>query len=296
MSTTSCPVVIYGNGLFQDGYPSPPVPYRTQVQQLNKGITTVVLWSIHIHEGGDFYLNDSPFVVDGAIVYSTDPTKGINPDFPTLVSSLLKGGGTVRELLISVGAWGTTSDFYNWYAARSAVKKNLAVLKSTFGIAGVDFDYEGDYTQDDGSKIVDLTLDVASAGLFATYCPYAAADWWVECLQNVYKKGNQKQYVRWFNLQCYAGGSGNQPQGWAQAVAAASGTGVADPNAFIVPGYAVYPDGLTPAQLQSTFSSFKNSGIVSGFLWNSGAIWQGESTNPGYTPAAYAEAIAQGLG
>jgi hypothetical protein len=295
MSTTNCPVVIYGNGLFQDGYPSPPVAYPTQAEQLKKGITSVLLWSIHIHEGGDFYLNDTPFVIDGKVVYSTDPTKGINPDFPTLVSELMHGG-TVRELLISVGAWGTTSDFYNWYAARNAVKANLALLKSTFGIAGVDFDYEGDYTQGDGNKIVDLTLDVASVGLFATYCPYMESSWWIGCLQNVYKQNNQNQPVHWFNLQCYAGGSGNNPVEWAQAVAAAPGTGVTDANAFIVPGFGVYPDGLTPAQLQSTFSAFKGSGIISGFLWNSGAIWQGESSNPSYTPNAYATAIAQGLG
>ena len=295
MSTTSRPIVIYGNGLFQDGYPSPPVPYETQIQQLNKGVTSVLLWSIHIHEGGDFYLNDSPFVIDGNVVYSTNPSKGINPDFPKLVSALLHGG-SVRELLMSVGAWGTTSDFYNWYAARNAVKKNLAMLKSTFGITGVDFDYEGDYSQDDGNKIVDLTLDVAARGLFATYCPYTAADWWVDCLQKVYKKNNRMQPVRWFNLQCYAGGSGNQPQDWAQAVAMAGETGVTDPKAFIVPGFAVFPDGLTPAQIQSTFSGLQNSGIAGGFLWNSGAIWQGESTNPSYTPGAYATAIDKGLG
>lgn len=294
------PVSIYGNGLFQDGYPTPPVPYTTQAQQLNQGITTVLLWSIHIHASGDLYLNDTPFVANGQISYSTDSTQGVNPDFPSLIKALLNGTGSVKELLVSVGAWGTTSDFRAWYAARPAVLKNLKALQAAFNISGVDFDFEPEngYTDADADMIVALTMDVASLGLFATYCPYTNASWWADCLAEVYQQGEGKQHVRWFNLQCYAGGTGNSPSDWAEAIQAAGNTGINDPMAFVVPGFAVAgseSDGQTPGQLQGTFSDFAGSGTNGGFLWNSGAIWQGEGANPQYTPQAYAKAIVDGL-
>lgn len=291
------PIAIYGNGLFQDGYPTPPVSYDTQVQQLNAGITTVILWSIHIHAGGDLYLNDTLFVSGGQIQYATNGTSGVNPDFPQLVSSLMTGG-TVRDLLVSVGAWGTTSDFTAWLAARDQVKTNLGILQSTFGVTGVDFDYEGDYTSQDQAMITTLTLDVGSLGLFATYCPYTATDFWTGCLTGVYRQNNQQQIVKWMNLQCYAGGGGNSPTDWALAVQDTADTGVTDAYAFIVPGYAVVgADGGDPASLEQTFAGLAGTGITGGFLWNSGGIWSTEASEGqgAPLPSDYAQAITNGL-
>ncbi|PVM89415.1 hypothetical protein DDF62_13020 [Caulobacter radicis] len=289
------PIAIYGNGLFQDGYPTPPVPYTTQAQQLNQGITTVILWSIHIHDGGDLYLNDTLFVSKGQVKYATDGSSGVNPDYPALVKQLMSGG-SVRDLIVSVGAWGTTSDFTAWLGARDQVKTNLAVLQSTFGITGVDFDYEGDYTANDRKMIVTLTLDVGSLGLYATYCPYTATDFWTGCLADVYAQNNNQQIVKWMNLQCYAGGAGNDPTQWAQAVQQTPNTGVANPYAFIVPGYAVEgAQGEGPASIQQVFSQLAGSGITGGFLWNSSGIFSTEPSG-GPTPADYAAAINNGLG
>ena len=291
------PIAIYGNGLFQDGYPTPPIPYATQVQQLNAGITTVILWSIHIHAGGDFYLNDTLFVSGGQIQYATDGTSGVNPDFPQLISALMTGG-SVRDLLVSVGAWGTTSDFTAWLASRDQVKANLAVLQSTFGVTGVDFDYEGDYTAQDQAMIVTLTQDVGSLGLFATYCPYTATSFWTGCLARVYQQAGT-QLVKWMNLQCYAGGGGNSPTEWAQAVLDTPGTGVANAYAFIVPGYGVLgADGGDPASLEQTFAGLAGTGITGGFLWNSGGIWSTEASDGSGAPqpSDYAAAINAGLG
>jgi len=294
------PIAIYGNGLFQDGYPNPPVAYDTQIQQLNAGITTVILWSIHIHAGGDLYLNDTLFVSDGVIQYATDGSSGVNPNFPQLVSALMSGG-TVRDLLVSVGAWGTTSDFTAWLDARDQVKANLAILQSAFGVTGVDFDYESQdgYTSADQSMIVTLTLDVGSLGLFATYCPYTDPDFWTGCLTSVYQQNGQAQIVKWMNLQCYAGGGGNSPTDWALAVQNTSDTGVTDAYAFIVPGYAVLgADGGGPESLEQTFAGLAGTGITGGFLWNSGGIWSTEASGGQNAPlpADYAAAINSGLG
>ncbi len=289
------PIAIYGNGLFQDGYPTPPVPYATQAQQLNQGITTVILWSIHIHDGGDLYLNNTLFVSKGQIQYATDGSSGVNPDYPALVKQLMSGG-SVRDLLVSAGAWGTTSDFTAWLGAREQVKANLAVLQSTFGITGVDFDYEGVYGDETQKMIVTLTLDVGSLGLYATYCPYMQSSFWTGCLADVYAQNNSQQIVKWMNLQCYAGGANNNPLQWAQAVQQTANTGVSDPYAFIVPGYAVEgAEGEGPSSIQQAFSQLAGSGITGGFLWNSGGIFSTEPSG-GPTPADYAAAINAGLG
>jgi hypothetical protein len=292
------PIAIYG-GLFQDGYPTPPVPYAEQVQQLNAGVTTIILWSIHVHPGGDLYLNDTLFVQDGAIQYATDGKSGVNPNFPQLVSALLGSGGSVRDLLLSVGAWGTTGDFTNWLNAREQVKTNLAVLQSTFGVTGVDFDYEGNYSAQDATMIVTLTLDVGALGLFATYCPYTDQSFWTGCLTSVYQQNNQRQIVKWMNLQCYAGGAGNSPTDWAQTVQDTPDTGVTDAYAFIVPGYAVLgAEGGSPAAIEQAFAELAGTGITGGFLWNNEGLWSTEGTGgPGAPrPSDYAQAINTGLG
>jgi hypothetical protein len=305
-SQSAYPIAIYANGLFEDGYPDPSVAYTAQLEQLNAGITSVLLWSIHIHPGGMLYLNDTPFVSGGEILYSTNPKAGVNLDFPGLVQSLTGSGGTVQDLIASVGSWGSYSDFINWYANREAVKLNLTALKTAFGISGIDFDFESEdaYTQADQNMITGLTLDVGSIGMFVTYCPYMNSDWWVGCLAGVYQQNNEVQVVRWMNLQCYAGGGGNTPQAWAQAVASAGNIGIANPQAFIVPGYAVAgseSDGMCPSDLESTFASLVGTGTTGGFLWNSGAIWNAEASGQplcdgtAATPADYASAIQNGL-
>lgn len=145
--------------------------------------------------------------------------------------------------------------------------------------------------------IVTLTQDVGSLGLFATYCPYTATSFWTACLTDVYQQAGT-QLVKWMNLQCYAGGGGNSPTEWAQAVQGASGTGVTDAYAFIVPGYGVVgADGGDPASLEQTFAGLAGTGITGGFLWNSGGIWSTEASGaPGAPlPSDYAAAITNGL-
>jgi hypothetical protein len=101
------------------------------------------------------------------------------------------------------------------------------------------------------------------------------------------------------NLQCYAGGGGNSPTDWAQAVQSAPDTGVTDAYAFIVPGYAVLgADGAEPASLEQTFAGLAGTGITGGFLWNSGGIWSTEASEGSGAPlpSDYAQAITNGLG
>ena len=101
----------------------------------------------------------------------------------------------------------------------------------------IDLDFEGDYSGADRQMIVELTLLMHSLGVGVTYCPYTAEDFWLGCLTDVYAQlGSQP--VLDYNLQCYDGGDGNDPLEWAQnAAESAPPTGIADPQAFVQPGY-----------------------------------------------------------
>jgi hypothetical protein len=288
-------VALYGSGLFNQTDPSPP--YAEQITQLTTGgFTTVILWSIHVHANGDFYYNDTLMVSGGVLQLGSDFTQNVN--------ALVAGG--VREILLSVGAWGTTSDFVNLQATwDTAGAKNLGALSAAFPITAVDFDYESQtgYQPSEAALIVDLTQKVSELGIGVTYCPYEDIPFWMQCLQQSYQQNGTVQPVRWLNLQCYAGGALNDPRNWIAAVKKAD-AGIADPGEFVVPGYWVAGgDGSTcPSQLQSTFEGFVGTGIRGGFLWNSGDLFQYESaSSPSCQGAAtypvdYADAIVNGLG
>ncbi|MGK3997198.1 hypothetical protein [Sorangium sp. So ce1024] len=287
-------VALYGNGLFNQTTPSPP--YAEQIRQLTTGgFTTVLLWSIHVHPNGDFYYNNTLLVSDGVVK--------IGSDFATNVNALVAGG--VKEILLSVGAWGTESDFVNLQSAWDrGGAANLKALCAAFPVTAVDFDYEpAQYTSAGQAMIVDLTLKISALGVGVTYCPYTAVDFWMGCLQQAYQQNQGVQPVLWLNLQCYAGGAGNDPTTWISSVRSA-GAGISDPGAFVVPGYWVAGgEGSTcPSALKATFAGFQGSGISGGFLWNSGDMFQYESESSpscggcATYPADYARAIVDGLG
>ena len=106
-----------------------------------------------------------------------------------------------------------------------------------------------------------------------------------------------------YNLQCYSGGSWNTnilPQ-WIASIEPTLGSGAA---AFILPGLwcrngTGCTSGECPDQMESQYAGWKSLGIGGGFIWRYDDIIDCESSstcsgNP-MTPAAYAEAIINGL-
>ncbi len=294
-------VVLYGSGLFGDSDPS---VNQQQLQELqNSGFTTVILWTLHVHENGDFYYNDTLAVQNGTI------SSQLNPDLPQLITAL-KSGGTVNKVFFCIGSGGV-SDYQAIKALLASpqgtqiLQQNFQALVNAFPIDGFDFDLEEFPLSDYTDTIVQLTLMLnQSYGKAITYCPYTDEDFWLNCLALVYTKNNNQQIVSWFNLQCYAGGSGNDPMEWAsQIVDYASPLGISDPTGFIVPGYwarhkptGPYDEpGECPASICHTFSTLDLKG---GFIWNSGDIFKSEASglcSGSMAPSAYASAIINGL-
>jgi hypothetical protein len=119
----------------------------------------------------------------------------------------------------------------------------------------------------------------------------------------VYNQNHQQQVVQWWNLQCYAGGGGNVPSQWIQAIInypRPLGITPAQAQSYIIPGYAVWSQGGggdCPSGIKSTFCGLN---VAGGFLWNTGDLFNNEGSNgcgPGVpmTPAAYSQAMYEGL-
>ncbi len=311
-------IAVYVNNLDTQN-PSPQ-----QLQQLQQeasalsasGFTTGILWALHVAANGDFIYNNGNPMISGGQLQS-----GLS-DLPGLLSTMKSG--TVNKLLFSIGGWTCESDYVNignlinqyGIGSQNPLYQNFQALASSLYIDGIDFDLEANsspppyghsypyYTD----TVVQLTLMLNGLGLEATYCPYMAEDFWLNCMAQVYAKNNNQQIVSWWNLQCYAGGGGNDPKQWVTQMEnyPSSKLGVGSPAAFIIPGYwcqngSNCDQGDCPSTIQQTFAGLtkNDNGINGGFIWNSGDIFSCESSGQcsgnSMTPAAYAQAVINGL-
>ncbi|HEY6780984.1 MAG TPA: hypothetical protein VI111_08525 [Thermoleophilaceae bacterium] len=289
-------VHIYGNGLFQDQSP----PYPEQLRQMVQArFDTVTLWALRAHKNGDLYYNDNLAVRNGALM--TGPGQ-LNPRLPDLLAAL-RGAGGLRTLSFSIGPLATDFRYLAADAARAAA--NLRVLIAALDIDSIDFDYEGDYSDSDQRMLVELTLMLRSLGVDVTYCPYTAEEFWLGCLTEIHARQG-RQLVARYNLQCHDGGGDNDPVEWARTLQQSSrSTGIADPYAFVQPGYRVMNTGPNsfygkcPNAIENTFAALSAEGICGGWLWNAGDVFANEQSSlcPGQdvTPAGYGCALARGL-
>jgi len=228
------------------------------------GFTTVILFSINTNQNGDL-LHDGAIIVSGGKVDAAFQSIRIKEGVQLLKT------GTVKRVFFSMGGWGAkdittvsnmNDQIYNTFVG------NLKGLVAYSGVDGFDFDMEETYGNNIRDALVKVTMTIAmDMHLLVTYCPYQNESFWISCLQQVYSKAGNKQLVTWFNLQCYAGGVGNQPAAWKRAIIAAN-VGVQQDTQFIVAGL----DSNDSAQtVQTKLQNFNNPSntLSGGFLWES---------------------------
>jgi hypothetical protein len=281
---------VYGGGPFYTG--GQPV-----IDDLkNSGFTTVVAWAVHVNSGGDLIYNDPTIVSNGQYVGDSS--------WPGLLANL-KQGGSVNRLLFSIGGWGT-GDFENIQALiksqgtgpNSILYQNFQALKQAIpSIDGIDLDDESLYDQDTTVQFCQMLYGL---GYQVTFCPYTMTQFWVNSL---YALNSQTPgLVTGFNLQCYAGGAGNDPQDWINAIQAKMGPDF-DAAGFVFPGlWCRNGDGCDqgdcPDSITSQFKAWKPDGIQGGFIWLYDDIQKCENSGTcsgSMGTAAYASAIVQGL-
>jgi hypothetical protein len=261
-------------GVFGSFYSDTAASTMSDLRQ--SGFTTVLIWSIHIDTSGDLSLNDDRIVSEESYIGY--------PSWPGLLATLKNAPTSVNRIEISIGAWGTT-DFQDvkrlidsqGIDSTSILYRNFRALKIATGADAADFDDEDLYDSTTTVAFGDL---LASLGYKISLCPYRDVSYW----QAVKSKLGSKVDAVW--LQCYAGGAGNDPAKWSNAL-----------------GITVYPglwsnhgsdcsEGDNPSQVQTQFAIWKaTSRISGGFMWHYDDI-----RHCGPSTAAYASAIKSGLG
>jgi hypothetical protein len=279
------------------------------------GLTTVILIALHVGRKmkkypdmniGDLMYNHYP---DGLLVSGGK----FNPKNNSAIAvwpgqvAQLKQQGSVRKVFISVGGQGGYNQERDVFDFRTIQKMftegkegilrdNIAALKAAFtinrvcAIDGFDIDCEEKDVGEPGEKVDENTIVKFCQILFehefaVTFCPYESDTWWRDCMQKLWKQGHK---VSWWNLQCYAGGSGNQDDlsPWYRALSAVVYPQA--PASFLVPGLAVKSakdvlpetDRLCPTGPKSFYTTFRglnNPRLAGGFLWNYDAL-VGQST------------------
>jgi hypothetical protein len=265
------------------------------------GFSTILAWSVHVDAtNGDLTLNDTLIVSNGAYVG--------DPAWPALLGQLKTGTTSVDRILFSVGSGPPPIDFTNietliknyGTGSQSPLYKNFAALLAAIpSIDGIDFDDEDNYDQD---TVVEFALMLKAVGYReVTFCPYTDMNFWSGCLAAL--ETQAPGLVTGYNLQCYSGGSWNTnilPE-WIASIEPTLGSAAAS---FIIPGLwcrngESCTSGECPDQMQAQYAGWKKLGIGGGFIWRYDDIIDCETSstcsgNP-MTPAAYAEAIINGL-
>jgi len=315
------------------------------------GLTTVIEFALHIgREGngvqqwGDFVFNDGypqesyPFVRNGQFNPYNDTAIGA---WPNDLAKLKQSGG-VKEIFFSIGGWGGAPDYpvkdflTIQYMLDNGMKDvlvdNFTEFKKKFPtVDGFDLDCEefGNSTKQfpkiypkpsaktvGTDTIVQFSEILFKLGFKVTFCPYTDSDTWQNSMQRLCT--DFKRVVSWWNLQCYAGGSGNLTDlaSWLQTLAAVklpNGQTIgANAGAFLVPGLSVqnqdssWPDPQCPAGdggMCLTFADMNkqlpkgSSDLAGGFLWDFSGIGSNTAPCSGKIPALsdYVNAIISGL-
>lgn len=301
--------VLYWSGTMLDSAPD----LDTQLQATaSSGFNTVLLWSLHVNTAnptkkvalGDFTWNDTLLVSSQSGNPVFDPTGSFTKLAERLTTLL--ASGTVQKVFFSIGSGGTADfatiqELYSTPQGQTTLQNNFAaLLKSLSMVTGFDFDVEDCF--DVPSTAWLTTMLAAKFQAVITYCPYFGLDsFWEPCLESVYQAA-KNQPVAWFNLQCYSGGTGEDPTVWAASIKQdQQKNGVADPGTFIIPGYAANNQagdgpGICPNVFTSTLAPYKGK-VGGAFVWNSQHIFDDPAPCNGKTPTIqdYANAISKAL-
>ncbi len=313
----------------------------SQIQQ--SGLTTVILSLFHIGRDfdispaqipGDIYYNGTLVISRGKYVgYGSNP--GDTSSWADLVGSITSTtvpGNTVQTLCASIG--GANNVIYDFRCIEKIwlnnnksfegtnLQQNMQVLRNLIpGISIIDMDNEEtDMYYDDTNPPSQAVIDADSRGSFVdfckmcitigfeiTFCPYTDPDFWTYSLSQLNTSNPGK--VKWWNLQCYAGGNGNDPDTWAGYITdAISGF---DTTGFILASdwtryYDTYynrwegdfpdttcPDTFTNTSVFSLMNTFAHeSSVNGGFIWLVDQVIGYEAANNQYNDPCYNAAAA----
>ncbi|HKN54124.1 MAG TPA: carbohydrate-binding protein [Amycolatopsis sp.] len=264
---------VYGGGPFYDGGQAVMDDLRSS------GFTTVILWSIHVHENGDLFYNDTLIVSNGQYVGDAG--------WSSRLKTLKQAPTSVNRIEVSIGAWGV-ADWQNidtlmaqqGTGTGSILYRNFLALRNVTGADAVNDDDESHYDVNSTVTFGKLANTIGYAHF--TFAPYTFESFW----QGV--KNGLGSLVDRVYLQDYAGGTGNDPGHWSQVL----GMPV-DPGLWSKNGSGC-SSGDSPAQVEAQMRAWHTSaGIPGGFMWLYDDI---RACSAQGTAADYARAINNATG
>ena len=260
-------IAAYGEGIL---YPPNLALNMTNIQ--NAGWTSLMVSLFQVSTTGDISINGNPLISNGKYV--------ANSDWPQQLLNL-KGSGTIKTLLATFGGWDSAfqniQDIYNKNDTfkGTQLEANCKVFRDTFpafDLIDMDVEYPNGKPKNAQAAFIAFCEMWIEVGFNITFCPYEDISFWTNSLVAIEKK--YPGTVKWWNLQCYAGGGGNNPEKWANAIKKALPT-------FNVDGYILASDwsrfwnsssnnwqGDCPNTMKSFLSQFKGQSCIGGgFIW-----------------------------
>lgn len=326
-------LIMYSTGVFGDT----EVPVEDQrgryAQELKSaGYGTLIEATFHVYPEGKIVLNgEDTWLVDekGRInqlmryilkdIYADLKTKGIK------VYASIGGGGGYCYWDQKESKWMKSPPQSNWDYSRimefyksagtdHQFFKNLVMLKTEFGIDGIDLNYEpteyegcdqyarwsspypyAGYDSDFAELLVEMIKYLRNNDMRVIATPWRGPitneDFWVDVINRTLTESGPM--LDWLQVQQY---SGSDTLGYWQGVAEKAG--VKDPIAFLAAGYSCSKDACNIPDLPSLTESIRNTpaGLNKVFLWQYKAmIGYGGQNNCTYTASEYAAAIFDGF-
>lgn len=260
-------IAAYGEGIL---YP-PNLAANMQAIQ-NAGWTSIMVSLFQVSTTGDISINGNTIITNGQYIGPSD--------WPSQLATL-KASGTIKTLLATFGGWDSAfqniQDIYNKNNTfkGTQLEANSKVFRKTFpafDLIDMDVEYPNGQPPNAQAAFIAFCEMWIESGFNITFCPYEDISFWVNSLAAIENK--YPGAVKWWNLQCYAGGAGNDPATWAQAITAklpkfnTDGYILAsDWSRFWNSKYKVW-EGDCPTAVQSLLSQFKGESCVGGgFIW-----------------------------
>ncbi len=222
----------------------------------NSGFNTVIVWTIHIQENGDFSFNaEFPIVKSGKYVGHK-----YHPNFPSDIEKLKTAPTSINRIEFGLsaaesGTFEAVRKFYEQegFGPGTTLYQNFLALKNA--IPGIDAFNNDDESTYDLPSAVAFTKMLAGLGYKNAIVPYQNSGFWKQLVEQVNKAypGNiDRNY-----LQCYAGGRNNNPcdSKWNFGIP-------------IFPGLWGGPSHLSAVRVENQLEKWKSTcGIDGGFMW-----------------------------
>lgn len=278
--------------VYEAGALAPDKIYQNLDAARSAGWTTIILGLLHIgrqeiqgQQYGDIVYGDGQIVVqDGAWMLPDlswpDAIARLKQDGPITQIYASFGGGGVEDYKSLQHIYVTNGNSF----AGTPLERNFQLFKENCpAIDGIDLDCEETY---DPASFVAFCEMLAGMGFGLTFCPYSTGEFsfWTGALAAL--NASAPGSVKWWNLQCYDGGVGNDPGQWAAAIRDAI-------PGFTTDGFILAGDWNddTPAQVEYLFSGFAaEPSVGGGFIWDMNSI-----LTAGGSMADYVAAIRAGL-